>query len=157
MGIEIERKYLVAGEGWRTDVTGLACQQGYLSISNDVAVRVRILGDIASITVKGMGALLSRPEFEYPIPVDDAREMLAKHCLKPIVEKKRYHIIHAGNKWDVDEFLGPNTGLVLAEIELANEKQVVELPEWIGNEVTEDTRYIEINLGIVTYGELQER
>lgn len=152
MAVEIERKFLVTGEGWRSDAKGQLCQQGYLSITNEVAVRVRILGDTASLTVKGMGVSISRPEFEYPIPLDDAREMLEKHCLKPIVEKIRYHVVHKGMIWDVDEFQGANEGLVLAEIELENEQQAVELPEWTGDEVTEDTSYIEINLGIATYG-----
>ena len=157
MAVEIERKFLVTGEGWRSGAKGQLCQQGYLSITNEVAVRVRILGDMASLTVKGMGASISRPEFEYPIPLADAREMLEKHCLKPIVEKIRYHVVYAGNTWDVDEFQGNNTGLVLAEIELENEQQVVELPEWTGDEVTEESSYIEINLGIATYGGLQGR
>ena len=157
MGIEIERKFLVTGQGWRSGNKGLLCQQGYLSISNDIAIRVRILDESASITVKGMGASVSRPEFEYPIPLKDAREMLKTHCLKPIVEKIRYHIVYKGKIWDVDEFQGANTGLVLAEIELENEQQVIELPEWVGNEVTEDTSYIEINLGIATYEGLQGR
>lgn len=151
MAVEIERKFLVTGEEWRSGAQGLHCQQGYLSITNDVAVRVRILGDTASITVKGMGASLSRPEFEYPIPIADAQEMLEKHCLKPIVEKMRYKVLHAGNTWDVDEFQGVNAGLVLAEIELENEQQVVELPKWTGDEVTEDMNYVEINLGLSVY------
>jgi len=151
MAIEIERKFLVTGEGWRSGDKGQFCQQGYLSITDEMAVRVRILGENASITVKGRGASLSRPEFEYPVPLDDAQEMLTRYCLKPIVEKIRYHVEHAGETWEVDEFQGVNAGLVLAEIELENEQQVIELPEWTGNEVTEDKYYIEINLGIATY------
>lgn len=154
MAIEIERKFLVTGEGWRSGAQSQQCQQGYLSITNEVAVRVRVLGKSASLTVKGMGASISRPEFEYSIPLDDAHEMLEKHCLKPIVEKTRYQVVYKGQAWDVDEFQGDNTGLVLAEIELENEQQVVELPEWVGEEVTDDTSYIEINLGIATYREL---
>jgi len=156
MGIEIERKFLVTDDSWRSDAKGQLCRQGYLSISSEIAVRVRIMGEQASLTVKGMGAAVTRPEFEYPLPLADANEMLDRFCLKPVVEKIRYHVNYSGNVWEVDEFLGDNKGLVLAEIELENENQVIELPEWTGEEVTEDDRYIKINLGLLSYHSLME-
>lgn len=139
MAIEIERKFLVVGEQWRTAKSRLYCQ-GYLNRDSKRTVRVRIAGDRAFLTIKGPTVGASRSEFEYEIPVDDAVQMLPL-CEQPLIEKNRYIVEHAGLTWEVDEFLGSNAGLVVAEVELESESQPVELPDWIGQEVTGDSKY----------------
>jgi len=145
MGVEIERKFLVAGAGWRAGVRGpgLAMRQGYLATGGAAApgVRVRLAGDAAWLTVKGPGGLV-RAEFEYAIPVADAQGMLVL-CPFPAIEKTRWEVPHAGHVWTVDEFHAPTrlAGLVLAEVELASADVSPALPEWLGAEVTEDPRY----------------
>jgi len=141
MHIEIERKFLVCGEAWRPAQAGIRYRQGYLCTDPQRTVRVRIGGGKAILAVKGASTGLARPEFEFPIPVADAEELLARCCLQPPVEKDRYRIPHAGMTWEVDEFLGANRGLILAEIELERADQPVLLPSWVGAEVTADSRY----------------
>jgi adenylate cyclase len=119
MGIEIERKFLVAGDGWRAAATASTrFSQGYLSRDPARTVRVRIAGDAAFLTIKGATHGATRAEFEYAVPLADAQQMLAM-CDGPVVEKVRHLCPHEGMTWEVDEFLGANAGLVLAEIELA--------------------------------------
>lgn len=140
MPIEIERKFLVVDDSWKqTADKGLACKQGYLLASEETAVRVRVIGDRAFLTIKGKSTGIGRHEFEYDVPVDDALEMLA-FC-DNLVEKTRYLITHAGMLWELDVFFGANDGLVVAEIELEFEEQDFELPDWAGKEVTGDIRY----------------
>lgn len=146
MGREIERKYLLANDGWRGLVQGVPIRQGYLSADKDCTVRVRIAGDRAFLTVKGAAVGASRPEFEYPIPAEDARAILGNLAKRPLVEKIRHVIPYAGMTWEVDEFCGDNRGLILAEIELESEDQDFALPPWIGKEVTADPRYYNANL-----------
>jgi CYTH domain-containing protein len=142
MAIEIERKFLVLHDGWRKDAgPGRRICQGYVSRSAGNTVRVRLIGDQAFLTVKGARAGISRPEFEYEIPVVDAEEMLAEFSLHPPIDKVRYDVPHAGMVWEVDVFEGAHTGLILAEIELDREDQPVALPPWAGPEVTHDVRY----------------
>jgi adenylate cyclase len=143
---EIERKYLVRNNSWRTPVKGTRYRQGYLSTEPARNVRVRVGAGRGFITVKGLTVNLARPEYEYPIPVEDANEMLDTLCLKPIIEKVRYTIEHAGLLWEVDEFEGENAGLVIAEVELAEADQTILLPDWIGEEVTDDARYYNSSL-----------
>ncbi len=144
MGIEIERKFLVLGDEWRA-APAVYFSQGYLNRDRARTVRVRIAGNEAFLTVKGQSVGATRAEFEYPIPVWDARELLAL-CEQPLIEKNRRKILHEGFVWEVDEFLGENLGLVVAEIELPTEDTVFALPEWIGEEVTSDERYFNSNL-----------
>lgn len=145
MGKEIERKYLVEGMDWRRLAEGVLYRQGYLSSAPQCNVRVRIAGEKATLTIKGPPRGIGRPEFEYEIPMADAREML-ELCERPLIEKKRYRIAHDGMTWEVDEFSGENQGLVVAEIELQSEQQEFTKPPWIGREVTQDTRYLNASL-----------
>lgn len=141
MGTEIERKFLVTGEGWRGQATepGLRLRQGYLHAGTPV-VRIRQAGESAFLTIKGPG-LLARAEYEYRIPPAEAEAMLATLCPPPIIEKTRTRIRHGGLVWEVDEFAGHLAGLVLAEIELAGPDQEFARPDWLGREVTDDPRY----------------
>ena len=147
MGTEIERKFLVTGDEWRAMATGVFYSQGYLCLEKERTVRVRIAGDKAFLTVKGKSSGISRMEYEYPIPLEDARVLLAQLCVQPVIEKKRYRIHYQGFVWEVDEFFGENEGLLVAEIELAAEEQVFEKPSWVGEEVSFDRRYA--NAGLV--------
>ena len=144
MAKEIERKFLVVSDQWKT-ADAVHYSQGYLNRDKFRTVRIRVAGDFAFITVKGPTTGMSRDEFEYPIPLDDAKQMLDL-CEQPIVEKNRRIIEFEGFNWEVDEFLGVNKGLVIAEIELESEDQVFEKPAWVGDEVTSDARYFNSNL-----------
>ena len=146
MGIEIERKFLLAGDAWRGLGQAVLLRQGYLSSTRERVVRVRIEGEQAMLTIKGANVGATRSEWEYPIPLADAAELLDGLCEQPLIEKYRHRIEHAGMVWEVDEFLGANAGLVVAEIELASEDQPFEKPEWIGAEVSGDARYYNANL-----------
>lgn len=149
MAVEIERKFLVQGDSWR-EAPAVYYSQGYLSRAKERTVRVRIAGEEAFLTIKGISAGASRAEFEYPIPLWDARELLAL-CEQPLIEKYRRKILYEGFVWEVDEFLGENQGLVVAEIELPAENTQFEKPEWAGREVTEDSRYFNSNLSLNPY------
>lgn len=146
MSVEIERKFLVRDVRWKSLGQGVLLRQGYLSSHPERIVRVRIEGASAMLTIKGRTTGASRGEWEYPIPLDDARIFLDTLCEKPVIEKYRYRIPHAGMLWEVDEFLGENQGLVVAEIELTAEDQPFSKPDWIGDEVTNDARYANANL-----------
>ena len=147
MGIEIERKFLVKNFDYRkTDEVHLL-KQGYIlnSIEKKV-VRVRITDEQGFITIKGKTESCSRLEYEYEIPLKDAEELLIKLCEVHVIEKRRYIINHCGFVWEVDEFLGDNNGLIVAEIELENEDAEFPLPEWVGEEVSYDHRYLNSHL-----------
>jgi adenylate cyclase len=146
MEVEIERKFLVSGDGWRSEGEGVLFRQGYLSTVAERSVRVRLKGDRAFLTIKGRSQGLARMEFEYEIPTGDAVTLLDELCQQPIIEKTRTCIRRGDVVWEVDEFHGVNDGLVLAEVELAAEDQQVELPVWIGEEVSDDPRYFNANL-----------
>lgn len=146
MAIEIERKFLVQSDAWRSLAAGVLYRQGYISRGNGRTVRVRQAGDRAYLTIKGATIGLSRSEFEYEIPVDDAEVMLTTLCDRPLIEKKRYRIAIGDLVWEVDEFLGENEGLILAEVELQQAEQTIPLPDWIGAEVSDDPRYFNANL-----------
>lgn len=141
MGIEIERKFLLAADDWRQLARGKRYRQGYLCARKERTVRVRTIEDQGYLTVKGPSTGAVRMEYEYEIPVEDANVLLNELCEKPLIEKKRYTISHQGFLWEIDEFFGENLGLVLAEIELVNENQQFDKPDWIGEEVTGDPRY----------------
>lgn len=150
MATEVERKFLVAGEGWRHAALGpgLPFRQGYLPNGGGAdapVVRIRLAGAAGVLTIKGPG-LTTRAEYEYPIPAEDAAAMLATLCVPPVLEKTRTRVAHAGLVWEVDEFAGPLAGLVLAEVELARIDQPVALPDWVGREVSGDPRYLNSNL-----------
>ena len=146
MGVEIERKFLLAGDGWRALGKPVLFRQGYLSLDPDRTVRVRVEGDQGRLTIKGRSSGATRGEWEYPIPLADANDLLARLCQQPLIEKYRRRIDFAGNTWEVDEFLGANQGLVVAEIELDSEGQAFDKPDWIGAEVTDDKRYYNSSL-----------
>jgi adenylate cyclase len=141
MPVEIERKFLVVGDGWRPTTAGQRFCQGYLARSNGVTVRVRRAGLQAYLTVKGEPDGIVRPEFEYEVSVDDAEAMLKALCARPLIEKTRFIVQHEAFIWHVDEFAGDNAGLILAEVELERPDQYVPLPPWVGEEVTHDPRY----------------
>ncbi|MGB3135621.1 MAG: CYTH domain-containing protein [Nodosilinea sp.] len=141
MGQEIERKFLVVGDGWRIAAQGELLCQGYIPTQDARTVRVRQIGDRAYITLKGPAVGLVRPEFEYPIPLEDARLILDTLCQPPFVEKTRHRLPLGDIVWEIDEFWGDNQGLIVAEVELTSPDQFVDLPEWVGAEVTDDPRY----------------
>ena len=145
MGTEIERKFLVRDRAVLDAATGIAYRQGYLSTDPGRTVRIRRAGDVGYVTIKGVSRGATRAEFEYEIPLDDAVELLAL-CQRPIIEKTRYRIDHAGLTWEVDVFEGDNAGLVVAEVELPSVDTVVEIPPWVGDEVTGDAQYFNANL-----------
>jgi adenylate cyclase len=143
MGTEIERKFLVSSDSWRSTCTKCSTpRQGYLAGKADdpAEVRVRLTEQAAYLTIKGGGGLV-RAEFEYQIPSDDAGLIVENLCGSAIIDKKRYEVPYRSATWFVDEFLGRLQGLFLAEIELPNERAFVELPDWTGAEVTHDPRY----------------
>jgi adenylate cyclase len=146
MGREIEKKFLITDNSWRGLAVGKEYCQGYLNSEKGRTVRVRIIGDRGILTIKGPNDHGARLEYEYDIPLEDAREMLDLLCHKPLIEKIRYNIHFSGFIWEVDEFKGDNEGLLIAEIELEHVGQEFNLPPWIGLEVTGDTRYYNANL-----------
>ena len=160
MPIEIERKFLVTGDAWRAaahEVIPMA--QGYL---NDLAtvdsgamhasVRVRIAGEVAFLNLKSRELGRTRQEFDYPIPVADARGLLAL-CVGGVIDKRRHLVRHAGHLWEIDEFLGDNAGLVVAEIELASVDEPFGRPAWLGREATDAARYYNLALASRPYSQ----
>jgi len=145
MGREIERKFLVAGDGWRTGGKRSRLRQGYLCASKERSVRVRLEDGAGTVTIKGPTRGASRAEYEYRIPARDAAALL-RLCEKPLIEKTRTRVRHGGLVWEIDEFAGDNRGLIVAEVELERESRKVALPPWIGKEVTRDARYLNANL-----------
>jgi adenylate cyclase len=146
MPLEIERKFLVSGEGWRSRGSGASYRQGYLSTVPERSVRVRLVRDKGYLTIKGMAVGATRTEYEYEIPADEAREMLDNLCERPLIEKTRYRVECHGLTWEIDEFDGVNAGLIVAEVELDAEDQAIILPDWVGKEVTGDRRYYNSSL-----------
>lgn len=151
MLLEIERKFLVDPARWTPPGTGTQYRQGYLSTDPARSVRVRLAGEAAWLTIKGETLGISREEFEYPIPAADAGILLDRLCLRPLIEKTRYRVGVAGVTWEVDVFAGDNAGLLLAEVELADERQTLVLPGWVGQEVTGDPRYYNASLVLCPY------
>jgi CYTH domain-containing protein len=144
MAQEIERKFLVKDDSWRTG-SGTRIRQGYLHNQIEGTVRVRT-GERAYLTIKGNTTGITRLEFEYQIPVEEADQILDELCIKPLIEKIRYEVRAGGFKWEIDEFLGENSGLLVAEIELEHENQAFPKPDWLGREVSDDFRYHNANL-----------
>lgn len=147
MGIEIERKFLVTDESWRQAVShSRPMRQGYLASSEQVSIRVRSDGERAYLNLKSATLGVTRSEYEYPLPLDEAEEILQQLCDRPLIEKRRHYVEHAGATWEVDEFAGDNAGLIVAEIELDSADQPFERPSWLGREVSDDPRYYNVLL-----------
>ena len=138
---EIERKFLVTNNTWRQSAKGTYYRQGYFPTANKTTVRVRTAGNTGYLTIKGERSGASRSEYEYQIPFEEAQEMLSQLCKKPLIEKRRFKVEFEGHLWEIDEFEGENQGLILAEVELSDEDENIQLPGWIGKEVTDDHRY----------------
>lgn len=148
MAKEIERKFLVHQRKWSDLGAGLPIRQGYLCATKQSSVRVRTYGDKAYVTIKGHTSNLTRDEYEYEIPSEDANEMLGSLCENPPIEKIRYRIVFKGHTFEVDEYGGTNRGLIVAEVELKDAREQVELPDWIDREVSGDPRYFNSSLSI---------
>ncbi|UCE89421.1 MAG: CYTH domain-containing protein [Pseudomonadota bacterium] len=157
MGTEIERKFLVVGDGWRQQADrGTPYRQGYLAGTGNASVRVRLEGDQAFLNIKSATLGVRRHEFQYSLPIADAQFMLENLCEQPLVEKIRYHVQHAGHLWEIDEFAGDNAGLLVAEVELTHEDEPVALPPWVGAEVSHDPRYYNVSLVKHPYGQWKQ-
>ncbi len=152
MPIEIERKFLLKSDGWRVQAdNGVVMRQGYLSaisltIEQKSSVRIRLAGGRASLNIKGATLGVTRQEYEYPIPLNDAHELLDTLADGPLIEKTRYHVKYEAHTWEIDVFAGDNEGLVVAEIELASEDEAFAKPSWLGEEVSADARYYNVCL-----------
>ncbi|NIA12956.1 MAG: CYTH domain-containing protein [Nitrospiraceae bacterium] len=146
MGWEIERKFLVKDESWREGAAGERYRQGYLAIGPPASVRVRVVGDTALLNIKKSTLDIGRAEYEYPVPVEDAHEMLDTLCDGIIIEKTRYKVPVGSHLWEIDVFEGVNAGLIVAEIELDSEDETFEHPAWLGQEVSGDARYFNSSL-----------
>lgn len=146
MAKEIERKFLVKTAAWKPQNEGIHFKQGYLNTQKERVVRVRIEGDKAKLTIKGVTTGVTRSEFEYVIPVEDASLLLDNLCEKPLIDKHRHAEVHGGKTWEIDVFHGDNEGLVVAEIELKSETETFVRPDWAGEEVSSDPRYFNSNL-----------
>jgi adenylate cyclase len=143
---EIEHKFLVRLDVWKPTESGVVYRQGYLSSAKERVVRVRIAGERAFLTIKGPAHGITRLEFEYAIPVADAATLLDLLCEHPLIEKTRYRQSFDGRTWEIDVFHGDNAGLVVAELEVADESEQFEQPPWLGREVSGDPRYFNSNL-----------
>lgn len=143
MGMEIERKFLVASDAWRAGAErGRRMTQGYLSRGDRVSVRIRVAGEEAWFNIKQAVSLTVRREYEYAMPLADARELLEEACEGALVDKTRYHVHHEAHLWEVDVFHGDNEGLLVAEVELQAEDEHFARPAWLGEDVSEDPRYL---------------
>lgn len=148
MATEIERKYLIQFKAWqqaKKNAEYTHISQGYLSLNPERTVRIRITKASALLTIKGITKGVSRSEFEYQIPLNDGLALL-KICQGSIIKKRRYLLPYDNLIWEVDEFEGDNTGLIIAEVELESEDQIFTLPSWIKEEVSDDNRYYNANL-----------
>jgi adenylate cyclase len=152
MPLEIERKFLVSGDGWRREVArSKAMRQGYLvRDSGKASVRVRLEGDEGRLNIKAAVIGSARAEYDYGIPADEAREILEQLCVGRL-EKTRHYVERGDLTWEIDEFEGDNAGLVVAEIELTSVEQAFERPPWLGAEVTDDRRYYNHHLALHPY------
>ena len=152
MPTEIERKYLIDPRKWQLvdKPVGHFYRQGYLSSDQNKVIRVRLTDKSGFLTIKGATKGMSRPEYEYVIPHEEAKELLDSFAESELT-KVRYKIKFGQHIWEVDVFLGKNEGLIVAEIELSNETEHFDLPTWVGQEVTDDNRYYNSNLTINPY------
>jgi adenylate cyclase len=148
MAKEIERKFLIKSDVWKPVTPGVTYRQRYLSSVNERVVRIRMTGDKAFLTIKGITKSLSRLEFEYLIPMADAVVMLDQLCERPLIEKTRYRQTVGGHVWEIDVFHGDNDGLIVAEIELSSETETFDRPHWVAEEVSDDPHYFNNNLAM---------
>jgi adenylate cyclase len=147
MATEIERKFLLLSEAWRELVTeSIDMKQAYMLGSEKASVRVRISGDSANLNIKSATLGITRKEYEIPLVLQDAEEMLVELCQSPVIEKTRHIVPNGQHRWEIDQFHGANKGLIVAEIELSHEDEAFEKPDWIGEEVSNDIRYYNVNL-----------
>ncbi|WP_018231783.1 CYTH domain-containing protein [Thioalkalivibrio thiocyanodenitrificans] len=147
MAQEIERKFLVIGDSWRHLVSrSVQYQQGYLCGNARSSIRIRVSDESGYLNIKSATLGVRREEFEYPVPLPDARHMLELLCEGPLIEKTRHFVEYRGHVWEVDVFEGQNQGLVVAEVELSSEDETFERPDWIGEEVSHDARYYNTSL-----------
>ncbi|MEI8347295.1 MAG: CYTH domain-containing protein [Pseudomonadota bacterium] len=148
MALEIERKFLLKDDSWRSPrKEGINYIQGYFSGGEGYTMRVRLSAkNDACLTIKSKAKGITRHEYEYQIPVEDARELLDNFCQQPLIEKIRYGIDYKGHTFEVDEFLGANQGLIICEVELEREDEQFACPSWLGKEVTDDKRYYNVYL-----------
>lgn len=147
MAKEIERKFLVTSAAWRDQVAHREhFVQGYLNVPQTCSLRVRITDDCAFLNIKSATLSIERLEFEYEIPLADAQEMLKELRIGSVVEKNRHYVPLGGKTWEIDEFLGDNAGLVVAELELKNATETFTRPPWLGDEVSQDPRYYNVSL-----------
>jgi len=146
MGMEIERKFLVAGDGWRDGASATRIRQGYImaDAGRGIAIRIRVRGERANLNIKAVRGddLAVRDEYEYPVPLEDAHAMLDTLCADPPIDKVRHEVHYEGMLWEIDVFEGANEGLIVAEIELDERAQAFARPPWLGAEVTGDPRYL---------------
>ncbi|MCD6429807.1 MAG: CYTH domain-containing protein [Deltaproteobacteria bacterium] len=154
MPIEIERKFLLLDDSWcyKADA-GIIMHQGYLSNNSKSSIRVRISGEQANLNIKSSTPGTVRSEYEYPVPVTEAEELLADLCHESIIEKIRYHVEFSGFTWEIDVFSGANSGLVVAEIELSEIDQDFPRPAWLGREVSDKIRYYNSHLAGYPYSQ----
>jgi CYTH domain-containing protein len=152
MAKEIERKFLVNHKKWQSveKPAGNLYRQGYLLTDPTKTIRVRQTTEKSFLTIKGLSVGATRPEYEYEIPMNDAKELLDNFSVSEL-SKIRYEVLHENKIWEVDEFLGDNTGLLIAEIELTSEDENFSIPSWIGQEVTGQDNYYNSNLTIEPY------
>lgn len=147
MATEIERKFLLLNQDWQEHTNAeLHIVQGYLATNKFSSTRIRIQNEIANINIKSATLGISRTEFEYAIPVEDARLMLDDLCIKPVIAKTRFTVEHMNHTWEIDVFSAENEGLIVAEIELSSPDEAFEKPSWIGKEVSNDARYYNVCL-----------
>ncbi len=152
MATEIERTFLLRNDSWRAQAdAGTPYRQGYLCSDPQRCVRVRVSGERAWLNIKKATSALRRLEYDYPIPFADAIELLDELCPDQRIDKTRYHVDHAGHRWEIDVFEGANAGLVVAEIELDDEQEAFARPAWLGEEVSDDPRYYNMNLARTPY------
>jgi len=157
MAVEVERKFRVINDDWRIAVRdSTLLRQGYLANTARASVRVRLAGEQGWLSVKAMTPGRARAEYEAAIAAADADEMLRRLCESAPIEKWRHIVLHDGNEWEVDEFLGENAGLVIAELELQSEQQPFAQPHWLGAEVTDDQRFYNFQLARLPYRQWPE-
>ncbi len=150
MATEIERKYLTVNDDWRENAdAGVRIIQAYMTSNDKSSIRIRIQGEQANINIKSKTLGIERSEYEYAIPLTEAKEMLENLCDRPFIEKTRYRVINDQHEWEIDVFAGDNEGLIVAELELSSADEVFALPDWIGKEVSNDPRYY--NICLVTH------
>jgi adenylate cyclase len=150
MATEIEHKFLITNDKWRDNADeGTYLVQGYMGSNEKSSIRIRINGDSANLNIKSKTIGIQRSEYDYPIPVGEAKEILESLCEKPFIEKTRFQVMHDGHEWEIDVFAGDNEGLIVAEIELNSTDEEFSRPDWVGEDVSDDPRYY--NICLVTH------